>query len=409
MAAGAEVGSPSPSDVLVWQEMAAQLDDAVLTLPPRDRRAVLLRFFEQKSIPQVAAALNLTEATARQRLSRAVEKLRARLAPRGGELAATGAAGFTSLLTAHAVCAAPPALLGSTCAAAGTAAGTASLNMIAKGAITMMTWAKIKTVAAVVAVTLLVGTGAVAALNGGFAREAAEPKPGAANAGQRAPEPQTLRLEGCRYIYFPDPEFPAFEKATVVPDAVWIDVPNARMRQISFVSSTSPATGERRLDSLDIRIAGELLMEARSRGKKVIYFRRDAAAQRAHLLKSLQSWVSSHAPGALTDYTKVGRESIDGKSFEIWERTEELPHAGAHEVRRAMRTRYWISADTGAIGRLEQWLKHEPSGVWQPGYIVSRLEWGAPIPADLFLPLDVPQGYEAVNTPGSPTEADAAN
>jgi hypothetical protein len=223
-----------------------------------------------------------------------------------------------------------------------------------------------------------------------------------------APDPQTLRLEGCRYIYAPDPEFPSFKKATVVPLAVLIDVPHARMRQISFVSSSSPATGERRLESLEIRISGELIMETRSRGKKAIYFRRKAPAQREHLQESIQRWMSTHTPGALTDCTKIGRELIDGDSFDIWERTEELPPEGAGDkARRELRTRYWISDNTSSVRRFEQWLKHEPNGLWQPSYIVGRLEYGVPIPADLFPPLDVPQGYEAVNTPDSPSEADA--
>src|SRR5687767_1604622 len=45
-AAASGACSANPSDVLVWQEVASQLDDAVLKLPAADRRAVVLRYFE---------------------------------------------------------------------------------------------------------------------------------------------------------------------------------------------------------------------------------------------------------------------------------------------------------------------------------------------------------------------------
>jgi len=107
--------SANPADVLVWQDVAAQLDDAVLKLPASDRRAVLMRFFEQKPMPEIAAALRVSEPAARQRLSRSVEKLRVRLNRRGGALAPAGAAGLASMLTAHAVVAAPPGELAPPC------------------------------------------------------------------------------------------------------------------------------------------------------------------------------------------------------------------------------------------------------------------------------------------------------
>ena len=184
----AGAASANPADVLVWQDVAAQLDDAVLKLPATDRRAVLMRFFEQKSMPEIAAALRVSEPAARQRLSRSVEKLRVRLNRRGGALAPAGAAGLASMLTAHAVVAAPPGLLAVTCMSAGVAsgaaagaAGVASIT-IAKGATTMMTLAKIKTAAAVVAVASVVGTGAVVAKNRGLVFAQSTPAAPAAGA-----------------------------------------------------------------------------------------------------------------------------------------------------------------------------------------------------------------------------------
>src|SRR5204862_5212390 len=46
--------SANPTDVLIWQEIAQQLDDAVLKLPASDRQAVLLRYFEDRPIHEIA-------------------------------------------------------------------------------------------------------------------------------------------------------------------------------------------------------------------------------------------------------------------------------------------------------------------------------------------------------------------
>ena len=56
-------------------------------LPAGDRRAVLLRYFEDRGIADIAAELNVNEGAAKQRLSRAVEKLRQRITGRSGALA----------------------------------------------------------------------------------------------------------------------------------------------------------------------------------------------------------------------------------------------------------------------------------------------------------------------------------
>src|SRR5436190_8566436 len=160
-ASASAAASPNPSDVLVWQEVAAHLDDAVLALPARDRQVVLLRYFHDKSINDVAAVLKSTEGAVKQRLSRSIEKLRKKLTRRGVVLGAQSAAGLSVLLAEHAVKAGPARLLAAV-SAAGTSASSASAASLAitKGAIAMMTWTQIKTIAAIVLV--------VCALSGGI-------------------------------------------------------------------------------------------------------------------------------------------------------------------------------------------------------------------------------------------------
>ena len=67
----------------VWEEVAPLLDDALTQLSSRDHEAVALRFFQNKTYPQIAQLLGGAEDGARKRVDRAVEKLRRLLSQRG--------------------------------------------------------------------------------------------------------------------------------------------------------------------------------------------------------------------------------------------------------------------------------------------------------------------------------------
>lgn len=189
--------SPDPSEAIVWQDLAEHLDDAVLALARDDRRAVLMRYFEDRPVGEIAAALGCTEGAVRMRLARALEKLRGRLdRATGGTLAVVPAVHLASLLTSHAVVPAPAGLAASaTTAALATvtvAASSSTLTpLIAKGAIHMMTWTKAKIAASIVAGLVLAGTGGVATWNHALAQtrtpvSAARAKPAADAAGAKS-------------------------------------------------------------------------------------------------------------------------------------------------------------------------------------------------------------------------------
>ena len=77
----------------VWLEIAPHLPAALEDLTPKDRDAVLLRFFENRSFAEVGNELGATEAAAKMRVGRALEKLRAFFRGRGvvvGSLVLTG-------------------------------------------------------------------------------------------------------------------------------------------------------------------------------------------------------------------------------------------------------------------------------------------------------------------------------
>lgn len=91
----------------VWPHIAPLLDDAMARLGELDRNAIVLRYFENKRLTEVGAALGTSEDAARVRVNRALEKLRQIFASRGVTLGATLIAGAVS---ANSVQAAPVGL-----------------------------------------------------------------------------------------------------------------------------------------------------------------------------------------------------------------------------------------------------------------------------------------------------------
>ena len=127
-----------------WTQIAPLLDSAMAALNESDRHAVVLRFFDGKSMREVGTALGATEETAKKRVSRALEKLRNFFAKRGVHSTTAIIAGAIS---ANSVQAAPAALAQSVTAAAiasGSAAGGSTLTLV-KGALKVMAWTKVKT------------------------------------------------------------------------------------------------------------------------------------------------------------------------------------------------------------------------------------------------------------------------
>ncbi|HEY4415016.1 MAG TPA: sigma-70 family RNA polymerase sigma factor [Verrucomicrobiae bacterium] len=147
---------PAPTDEL-WNQMSPWLDEALTTLGETDRQAVLLRFFENKSLAEVGQALGLGEDTARKRVTRALEKLHRYFNKRG---VSSTTAIIAGAMTANSVHAAPIGLAKTISAVAvlkGTAASASTLALI-KGASKLMAWSKMK-MAVVVGIGVLLAAG----------------------------------------------------------------------------------------------------------------------------------------------------------------------------------------------------------------------------------------------------------
>ncbi|MBI5692170.1 MAG: sigma-70 family RNA polymerase sigma factor [Verrucomicrobia bacterium] len=112
-----------------WSAIEPLLDEAVESLPPADRTAILLRFFQNKSLREVGAALGTSDDAAQKRVSRALENLRTFLTRRGITVTA---AGLAADLSAAALPTAPVALASGI--AASVAATTATIGQAVAGA-----------------------------------------------------------------------------------------------------------------------------------------------------------------------------------------------------------------------------------------------------------------------------------
>jgi hypothetical protein len=90
-----------------WAHIEPLLDEAMHALDETDRTAVLLRYFENKSLREVGATLGTSENAAQKRLARAVERLREFFAKRG---VTVGASGLVVVISANAIQVAPVGL-----------------------------------------------------------------------------------------------------------------------------------------------------------------------------------------------------------------------------------------------------------------------------------------------------------
>jgi len=88
------VNESAPEEL--WRELSPLLDDAVADLGTGDRDAIVLRFFQNRSMAEVGARLGSSEDAARMRVNRALEKMRKFFLQRGVTISSTAIAGTIS-------------------------------------------------------------------------------------------------------------------------------------------------------------------------------------------------------------------------------------------------------------------------------------------------------------------------
>ncbi|HXF10448.1 MAG TPA: sigma-70 family RNA polymerase sigma factor [Desulfuromonadaceae bacterium] len=151
------LNEPQPD---VWPQIAPLLDGAMLRLGEADRDALLLRFFQNKDLKEVGAAIGVSEDTARMRINRALDKLRKFFSKRGVD---STSAAIAETISANSIQPAPAALIKTTIAVALARGAMASLSATALTKATLLTM-KTKTVIATAAAVIVLGIGSVAVL-----------------------------------------------------------------------------------------------------------------------------------------------------------------------------------------------------------------------------------------------------
>lgn len=141
----------------VWDQIAPHLDEALNSLGGHDRNAVVLRFLEGRSFAEVGAALGTSEAAAKMRVGRALDKLRHALGRCG---ATVSAAVLLTALTTHAASAAPVAL-GAQIISVSLAATVPAPHLLslANEALKLMTMQKLKAIFLTAVAALLIWAG----------------------------------------------------------------------------------------------------------------------------------------------------------------------------------------------------------------------------------------------------------
>ena len=137
-----------------WTHIAPLLDEAMHVLDDTDRAAVLLRYFENKSLREVGATLGTSDDAAQKRVSRALERLREFFAKRGVTISASG---LPILISASAIQAAPVGLAVTISAAAALAGATFGVTTTATTT-TAMAMTTLQKAFACVVVVSAVGT-----------------------------------------------------------------------------------------------------------------------------------------------------------------------------------------------------------------------------------------------------------
>jgi len=141
-----------------WTHVRPIVDDALLDLPPDDREAILLRFFENRPFSDIGESLQLSENAARMRVTRALEQLAASLARRGVKSTASALA---TVLTIPAAMAAPAGFATQFATAAVSTATVAGTTATIFTVINLMTSAKLIATATCLVVLVVFGAAVI--------------------------------------------------------------------------------------------------------------------------------------------------------------------------------------------------------------------------------------------------------
>lgn len=162
------MNTPDPNPDPDWEQVRPWLDEALHEMASLDRDALLLRFFEKRSLKEIGVALGSGEDAARKRVSRALDKLRDLLGRRG---VTTSASALSVTLTANGIQAAPASLAGTVVAVSIAAGGAVATGITTVNLIKTVTMSQFKTVTLAVLAAAGITTAVIQHLSAGRLRE----------------------------------------------------------------------------------------------------------------------------------------------------------------------------------------------------------------------------------------------
>lgn len=218
---------PETND-MTWAQIEPLLDGAMSELSEADRAALILRYFQNKSLREVGAALGISDDTAQKRITRAIERLKKTFAREGVTLSSDI---LSATLPVHTVIAAPESLsILITNSVAANAAISASTATLVKGTLHMIAWTKLKLTGGLAALLIVVaGTATIAA------QKVVQVKRAAASEAQRATPIGALR--------FLLDAFAAYDGTKIVDSHITNSIPIHRM----VLAMSGAVTAEGRL------------------------------------------------------------------------------------------------------------------------------------------------------------------
>ncbi|MBI1177841.1 sigma-70 family RNA polymerase sigma factor [bacterium] len=138
-----------------WDQIAPVLEPAMDELTEAERQAVLLRFFQNKSLREVGAALGVGEDAAQKRVGRALDRLRDIFGKRSITLPA---AVLATAISGGAIQTAPAAVLSFVTTSALASGMVATTSLLTQSTSTTMNLLNLKTAAVVLAAAAVTGT-----------------------------------------------------------------------------------------------------------------------------------------------------------------------------------------------------------------------------------------------------------
>jgi len=207
---------------------------------------------------------------------------------------------------------------------------------------------------------------------------------------------RTIHMKG--RMYFPVSE-PGKEQSSVEVE-YWLDTQNGRWR-LTYPGYSGDNEGIKIHVSENIS-DGQYEMHVNHTNKTVSFSKLSPFQKKLFTHKNRYTFFQlMYINFDLFDYIKVGREVIEGATFDIWE------GFGKDSLRSGMKVKTWLSPTTGDFARIRTWGLREDGGM-NKQMKIDLVQRDIEIPDEIFL-TEAPAAYVLENTKDTATERELSN